>query len=1124
MPPGEIATSERIGAMRPSQATSLRQGRPPWVCVPHIALSFRKLANRFWAGASAAALLLLSATASFSQMNTAEVAGVVVDPTGATIPHATILALNGETQAKFNSTTNESGEYLLSQIPPGQYTVTANAPGFKQAVREHLVVHVNDRARQDFSLQLGDAAESVIVQIAAGAVQTESAEIKDVVQNQQVLDLPLKDREFLQLTLLSEGVVNPPGGTRGDSLQQTGALINVLGQRTGHNLFLVDGVSVTDEYFNNVVLNPSPDEIQEVMIDKTNYDAEFGGKSGAVVNIITRSGTDQLHGSLYEFVRNNSLDARNFFDPANQPVPPLQENQFGAALGGPVVKDRTFFFLNYDGQRTRNTLADLFNVPTLEQRAGNFAGGPTISDPVTHQPIPGNNIANDPALHVDPAAVALLAMIPAPTPGLTGNNNLLSLQKRSVDNNQYNARLDHRFSERDTSTLRVSIFDAHESDPFGSSVLNEALLPGFGRLLATHSVNLAAAETHTFSQSVVNEFRFGWLRVSGGQEDPHAGNAFASHYSLQGVTTNAADQGFPQISLSNSFATIGSPAGFISRIDRDFELFDNVLVHHGNQGIQFGGYLFHMDFNPRFPNDARGIYTYSGAYSGSALADFLLGYPSQAQVGIGEGAENARTNWAQFYVEDGWQVRPNLKISAGVRYEHNANLVAQPNQTSNIDLSAPGGPAFVVAGNPANLPAATSALATLSPIPIVSAASVGWNSSLLTPRYLRFSPRLGVAWRVPRARDMVVRAGFGIYTNQAAYSILQALAENMPFFLVKTVTNSSSAPLSMENILVQNPNGAIGANSVNHDYRIEYNEVWNLTVQRAIAANTTIEAEYVGSRTVHADSSTAVNVPQAFGGPRPYPSLAAFTTIRWDGWATFNGLTLKITRRFARGLSFDADYTLSRSMDDASDTGTTNAEYNLPQNVYAPSETAPSSFDHRHRFTANAVYDLPFGRGSNRVLRAALGGWRASGILTGQSGAPFTVNLSSAAGADVAHIGLVNGNNIERPNLVGDPNSGPRTASEWFNTAAFVLPGQNTFGTAGRNIVLGPGLEALDVSLQKEWSLRENITVQFRADTFNALNHSNFNLPSRIFGASNFGVITSAQDPRQVQLAAKVIF
>src|SRR5580704_12678270 len=510
------------------------------------------------------AIGILCAPRAFAQMNTGDITGVITDPAGAVVEGASVDAVNAETQRKFESLTNASGQYRLSQLPPGIYTLTANMQGFKQALAEHVTLNANDLLRQDFSLQLGDAKESVIVQALPGLMQTESAEIKDVIQNQQVVDLPLKDREFLQLTVLSEGVVNPPGGTRGDSLQQTGNLINVLGQRTGHNLFLVDGVSVTDEYFNNVVLDPSPDETAEFMIDKTNYAAEFGGKSGAVINLITKSGTDQFHGSAYEFVRNDIFDAKNFFDLPG-PTPAFRENQFGGAAGGPIVKNRVFFFVNYDGQRTRTSLSDLFSVLTVAERAGNFAGAAAIVDPVTHQPIAGNNIANDPSLHLDPAAVALLAMLPPPTPGLAGQNNLLSVQEQSYDNNQYNGRLDLPLSDRDNSFWRASEFDANELDPFGSSVLNEELLPGFGRTLATHSVNLAASETHTFSPTLIDEFRFGWLRASGGQGDPNAGNPFSSQYGLQGVTTNAADMGYPQVSLSNAFSTIGDAAAFTSR-------------------------------------------------------------------------------------------------------------------------------------------------------------------------------------------------------------------------------------------------------------------------------------------------------------------------------------------------------------------------------------------------------------------------------------------------------------------------------------------------------------------------------------------------------------------------------
>jgi hypothetical protein len=1066
----------------------------------------------------AIALLILASIAK-AQMNTAEISGVVQDASGAVILGAGVTAVQLGTRLKFTATTDATGRYALEQLPLGDYSLTINAFRFKAAVDEHVLLHVGDRVRKDFMLEVGEIDQAIIVEAATGPLQEQSAEIKDVIENQQVLDLPQKDREFLQMALLGGGVVNPPGGTRGDSLQQSGKLINILGQRTGHNLFLLDGVSVTDEYYNNVVLNPSLDDIQEFNLDKTNYSAEFGSKSGGVINVITKSGTNALHGDIYEFIRNNVFDARNFFDPSGQPAPPFHENQFGGVLGGPVIKDKTFFFVNYEGQVIRESLAHVFSVPTASERTGNFSGLGTIDNPATRQAFPGNVID----LPLSASATALLAKVPLPNlPG--GANNLLSVAEQSINTSQYNVRLDHQFSLKDTASARVSVFDAREADPFGSSVLNEALLPGFGRTLGTRSVNLALSELHTFSPNLFNEVRFGWLSVAGGQGDPNAGSNYAAQYGLQGTTANPGDLGYPQVSLSNAFSTIGDATGFTTRVDRDFELYDNVTFHHGAHTIQFGGYVFHLSFNPSYPNDARGVYTYNGQYTGNPLADFLLGYPSQAQVGIGEGAENAHTNWAHLYVQDGWQAMRNLKIDAGLRYEFNQNLMAQSNQTSDIDLSAPAGPAFVIGGSPAGLSPTASAVAALSPIPVISAAGAGWNDSLLTPKNLRLSPRVGLAWAA--TSRTVVRASFGIYTNQAAYSVLQNLAENVPFFLLKTVGNTATTPTyTAQNILAANPTGVIGANGVNHNFAIEYNEVWNATVQRAITPSTTVEAEYIGSRTVHADSSTAVNVPMTFGGPRPYPDLNAFTTIRWDGWATFQGLTLKAVRRFTNGLSFYSTYTWSKSIDDASDAGTTNAEYNLPQNVYAPaSEKADSSFDHRHRLTANAVYDLPFAKSSHGWLHRAVGGWRASGSLTIQTGAPFTVNLSSAAGQDVAHIGLVNGNNIERPNLAGNPNSGPQTPAEWFNTAAFVLPAQDTFGTAGRNVVTGPGLASLDLSLQKEGAIHEGLKLQFRLDIYNSLNHANFDLPGRIFGASNFGVITSAEDPREFQFALKLRF
>ena len=1054
----------------------------------------------------------LTAVLSFAQMNVAEIVGVATDPAGGVIPGATIVAINTATGATVTAISNARGQYLLPNLAPGTYDISALASNFKLAIERNVLLHAGQKMEVNFSMVLGQRTETLVVEGFPGMLQTESAQITDVIDTQQVNDLPVKDREFLELALLGTGVVNPPGGTRGDALQQTGQLINILGQRTGHNLFLVDGVSVTDEYFNNVVLNPPPDAIREFNIDKTDYHAEFGGKSGGVINVITQSGTNAFHGAAYDYLRNNIFDARNFFAAPGQPTP-FWENQFGATLGGPIRKNKTFFFLNGDGRRVRDSVAQLFSVPTAAEPSGVFSS--TIVNPLAGVPFPGDTIN----LPVNRAAVAVLDKVPLPNlPG--GTNNLLAIDPKTMDTNESSARLDHQLSSKDSGYARFSGFQANEFDPFGSSVLNEALLPGFGRNLTTHSTNASASEIHVFSPSTQNEFRFGYLRVSGGQGDPNAGNLFASEYGLQGTTRNPADMGYPQFSLSNEFTTIGSAAGFSSRLDTDFEFFDNVSIQHGAHTMKLGGYFFHLDFNPKYPNDARGIYTYNGAYSGNPLADFLLGYPSQAQVGMGEGTENAHTNWVHFYGEDTWKVTHGLTLDLGLRYEFNENLHAQPNQISDIDLRAPGGPVFAVAGNPAALGPAAASLVALSPIPVASAASQGWNNSLLTPKNVRLSPRAGLAWQIPH----LFRAGFGIYTNQAAYSVLQNLAENVPFCLLKTVANTSAPGYTTQTILSGNSTAAIGANGVTHNFAIEYNEVWNAALEKQLTTNTSIEIDYIGSRTVHADSSTVENVPSVFGGLRPYPQLAAFNTIRWDGWATFNAVDLRYSHRLSRGLSFKSSYMWSKAIDDASDTGTTNAEYNLPQDPFAmPLEKGLSSFDHRQRFTIDAVYDLPFGSDISRFAHSLIGGWRLSEILMAQTGSPFTINLSSSQTQNISPIGLVNGNNLERPNLIASP-KGPETPSEWFNTAAFAVPLPGTYGTAGRNIVTSPGLFGLDVSLQKEQAIFESFKVQFRFDVYNAMNHPNFSLPGRIYGAANFGVITSAADPRELQFAVKLLF
>jgi hypothetical protein len=1090
--------------------------------------------------------VLLGSAPVVAQMNTGQITGGIKDQLGGVLPGVSIVAEHISTGQKFTGTSNEAGEFLLVALPVGTCSLKVNALNFRPVVR-NIEVHAGENLRYDFALEVGDASDVVVVSADSGDLQLRSGEIKDVIQNRQVIALPLESRQFLDLAMLSGGVVRPPGGTRGDAMQQAGNLVNVLGQRSGHNLYLVDGSTVTDEYFNNLVVAPSVDSIEEFNIEKTSYAPEFGGKSGAVINVITKSGSNQFHGSLLEFVRNDIFDAKNFFDSRTSPIPPFRQNQFGGSLGGRIKRNRTFFFVNYEGLRMRKSVTQTFSVPTSVMRTGNFEGLATIYDPTKpaangqRLPFPNNQIPV-----VDTVAAALLAKIPLPNlPGIA--QNLLAIGDQSMNTNDYSARLDHQLTDRDNAYLRASLFDAREFDPFGTSVLQETLLPGFGRTLSTHTLNGAGGWTHAFNASLLNEARFGGLSVIGGQRSPNAGTNFAGQTGLQGVTMNPLDMGYPQVSFGGQFTTMGDPALFTYRNNHDVEFSENVTLHKGRHTLKFGAYLMDYNLQPANPNGARGIFSFTprwtssapGLADGSAFADFLLGDPTTAQVGLGRAAMDANTNWAHFYVQDTWQVTQHLRVDIGLRYENNRNLTDSGNQMSALDNSVPGG-RFVIASNAAgNVAPNAASLLPLMPLPYVTSAAAGWNNSLLTTRPVRLAPRAGLAWNLPGDGKTVLRAGAGIYPNQAAYSILTNLAQNMPFFVTKTVSSSATAAtpiFSTADALTANTLGSVGGSNVNHNFKIEYNEVWNLNLEREVGPSTLISAAYIGSRTVHADSSTVVNVPLpgpgAIAARRPIPQLSQFNTIRWDGWATYNAFTLAAKRRFgsirAGSLMFDANWTWSHSIDDASDPGTTLNETNLPQNVNdMTAEKASSSFDHRQRFVVSFVYQFPIPNALHsgslatpltRMTRALFGRWQAGGNFTAQSGAPFTVNISS----DQANIGP---GPAQRPNAFGDPNAGPKAPGAWFKTTAFSLPALYTFGNEPRNSVIGPGLAEFDISFQKEIPLlHESNRLQFRAEAYNLLNRPNFNIPNRTAFTANFGTISSAQDSRQLQFALKLIF
>ena len=1086
-----------------------------------------------WLRVPALLAYLLLVTASWpvsAQTNTGEIAGVVRDAVGGVLPGVAVTARHSDAGLVVERVTDAEGRFFLPALRIGSWEIKAELTGFAPRT-ERVVLEIGRTMSLDITLGLAGLSEEVRVDASTPLLQVTTAEISDVISNREVVQIPLNGRNFLALAQLSDAVVLPPGGTRGEALQQAGPLPNVGGQRSGHNIYLLDGVKVTDELFNNLVINPSVDSIEEFKIQKSMYAPEFGGKASALINVATRAGSNTFRGTLFEFRRDDVFDAPNYFRPAGGPVPPLRQDQFGGTLGGPLVRNRTFFFASYEGLRMERSLTRAFSVPSLAQRGGDFAGSAPICDPLTIPatgtctPFARNRIPQE---RIDPIATALLAHVPSPTSG-EGPQNLTAVEEEDRDLDQFSIRLDHQFRPSDNLLARFSSFDAEEVQPFGTSALQEALVPGFGRSLTTRTRNLVLSHTRVFGIGMLNEARFGWMTVSGGQISPNRGNTFAQDVGLLGVTTDPRDMGFPQISTGGQYSTFGDPTIFTTRKNQHFELFDNFTIDRGAHRLKFGAYYFHLQLRPEQPDNARGAFTYTGQFSGNAFADFLLGYPASAVSGIGRGDENGRTNWLHLYAQDDWQPRGNLSLNLGLRYEYNQHMYAVDNRLSSIDLATPGGRFIIASNDTGEINSSGDSLVGLIPIPYVTSEEAGWGRGLMRPSAVRLAPRLGFALSLDDARA-VVRGGYGIFLNQWAYSVQTAFARNLPFFFTKQVDVQSTdrvPALETADILTSNATGTIAASIMDYDYAVEYSQTWSGGLQYELRPTTMAEISYMGTWTLGADNATIRNVPEPGPGSiqarRPIPQLSRINAIRFDGKSIYHGLTLRLERRFASDFAFNTSYTLSYSKDDASSPGPTESEANIPQNVRnifdETGEWAFSSFDHRHQFIVSGVYQLPFFRQSTGIAGAIGANWRANAVFIAQSGAPFTVNL----GADRANIGA---GPAQRPHQLRDPNlSGDERSSEqWFDTAAFALPEQYTFGNAPRNSVVGPGFANVDFALAKTWRLAGRSDLEFRWEIFNLFNRANFDLPNRIFGSPTFGRIFSAKNPREMQFGLRLSF
>ena len=1051
-------------------------------------------------------LLFLASTTPFSafgQTHRGSVRGTLTDSAFRPISNVTVKLIQNETNESRITTTGDQGEFTISSLPPGPYRIEVEHTGYKKYARL-VTLQVNQELRLDISLDVGPISEELVVTAPETALRKDSSVVGTVIENRQITNLPLDGRNFLELSLLVPGV-SPAAQGSANSVRGDFAF-SVNGAREDSNSFLLDGVYNIDPKLNSVAVTPPVDAIREFELLTSTYDASFGRNVGGQVNVVLKSGSNSLHGSAYEFFRNAALDARNFFAPADQGDPKYQRNQFGFALGGPIVKNRTFFFVDYEGSRVREGITRVTNVPTLAERNGDFSQSlfaPPIN-PFTQSPFQGNQI---PDFFINPIGRAIAALYPAPNRNVPFENFVSSPTLRDR-NDHFDVRVEHAISRSSQLIGRYSFADRELFEPFTGPSF--PAVPGFGDTVPRRAQNFLIGETHIFSPALVNEARFAFTRVASAVIHENSGTSINNQVGLPELSSNPRDFGLSFITITG-FSPLGdefnNPQQSVTNM---FQVLDGATYSRGRHLIKFGFDFRAIQQNAFRDVQSRGFLTFSSQVpiTGNALADLLLGLPALTGGARLDNAQHLRTESYGFYVNDGFRIRPDLTITAGLRYEYNSPPVDAFDRANLYD----------------------PATGTLVKVGTNDVPRSGFKSDKNN-----FAPRIGMAWTLGSKGDTVLRAGYGMYYDQSSLAPSEGLYFNPPFFDFNLFFSLPGLPLTLADPFPSNfpfplPKSAF---AFQKDLRTPYLQQWNVGVQQALGRTRILELSYIGSKGTKLITARDINQPRPSPispNLRPNPQFDDITFEESSASSNYNALQIRFQQRLDFGLSVLSSYTWAKSIDNASSFFSSAGDPNFPQDsLNTAAERGRSNFDVRHRFSLSYGYDLPIGKGRSFIagegwLPTILTGWQTFGILSLQSGRPFTVALlSEIDNSNTGRSTLGFGAN-DRPNVVGKPEISDGTPDRWFNTAAFAFPPFGSFGDAGRNILDGPGYTNFNGSVMKTTKLMERLDLQFRAEAFNLFNHPNFNLPDNFLGSPTFGRILSAQSPRHIQFGLKLLF
>ncbi len=1099
-------------------------------------------------------LVILFGASASAQDISASIHGTATDETGATVSNVKVTAIQMETGLERIAETNAQGAYVLLQLPVGHYRVEAEANGFKKYIQDGISLDVNESATVVIHLVLGTTQQEIAVTSDALIIESTSTNLGQTVGEREILDLPLNGRDFTQLGLLQTGVVPlTPGLLEAGGSARAGQAYAVNGQRPESNNFLIDGADNFDTVDGGLVMKPPIDAIAEFRILTHTANAEFGHSTGSTTNIITRSGSNEFHGSAWDFFRNNVMDAKSFFADS---VEPLRRNQFGGVFGGPVKKDKTFFFLYYEGIRDAQGETTVATVPSNAERTGNFADQCPLNNGTFNsqglcidntsgqvsqngqlfnefsgQPIPYNQLP-----FTNPIAKNLLPYYPLAN---SGPFSFVATQMFTSNMDQFGVRVDHYLTQRDTLNFRYSFGQGSQIDPLSTAGAN---VPGFPVGENGRDQNFVAQETHTFSPTLVGILRASYLRNKFllGNNINHTDPA-----SLGFQYTPSLEQAIgPPFIQVGGYASIGDPiTGPRNTYQNTYDFSGSLNWIKGQHQFKFGGGYQYDQINVLQGIATNGFFVFATFPVNNAFASFLFGQPVVFLQGGGNFYRGLRGQAFNLYGQDTWKLTSRLTFNYGLRYEvpspyteiHNYQNLWVPGRQSTVFPSAPEG--------------------------LLYPGDSGVPRGLIPTDRAGFAPRVGLAWDVRGDGKWLVTSAYGIfydpyYTGEGGP--LQDPISAPPYL----ATPQISLPNFADPFNGQNPfNGDFAQPMtllvLNPHLRLPYAQDWNLNVERALGNNWLLEVGYVGTKGTKLprfiEANPAVYIPgestqdnadqrRLFSGctvtgtaPCTYSSVGEIAGI---SDSSYNALQVSLKKRFADGFSMLASYTLSKTLDDVSSFNITGSasqsvagENDLAQNPFnVKSEWGRSMFDARHRLVVSYQWDLPWFKHPDNWYGHILGNWQVNGITTLMSNTPFTIYDSSNPSLQ-GSAPEISGFFSSRPNIVGNPNTGTcpgggavRTAQCWFNTLAFQHAATGQFGNVGRNTMDGPAFQQWDFSAIKTIPIRETMRLQFRGEIFNIFNNVNFLLPNNDINSPGFGQIQAAQPGRIVQLALKLQF